>query len=209
MYSQDSFICQQTCSFYIFNVSNDNSRICLPSCPESAPFSESGLCTIQCQSLAYQIQNGVNTCVEKCTQYFEPTNGQKKCVEKCQNGHNGAQCGNNKTTQTIAIAVSISIICIIIIIAVVLICLKGKQKQIQRTHKIVETKKAPNSLYNKNGKVVLQLLPERQQIQRKIKTGRGKKPQSRPQQRQHKVLPKERFDINDRFTWFEDLQVTL
>ncbi|CAL5983418.1 Hypothetical_protein [Hexamita inflata] len=80
-----------------------------------------------------------------------------------------------------------------------------RQPNVQKLKPIQPNKlKEPQrSVLNKNGKLVLQIKPERKQLQQIQKRENSV---SKLNQKWDKVLQKK---INDRFNWFEDLQVTL
>ncbi|CAL6099994.1 Hypothetical_protein [Hexamita inflata] len=80
-----------------------------------------------------------------------------------------------------------------------------RQPNVQKLKPIQPNKlKEPQrSVLNKNGKLVLQIKPEKKQLQQIQKRENSV---SKLNQKRDKVLQKK---INDRFNWFEDLQVTL
>ncbi|CAL6017974.1 Cathepsin_L [Hexamita inflata] len=83
---QDQTIfCQDSCTLYLINASNSNSKQCLSKCPTTAPYSESGLCSIRCPSGAYAIMDSINVCQPLCLNYYvtNASSDSKICVDQC------------------------------------------------------------------------------------------------------------------------------
>ncbi|CAL6030831.1 Conserved_hypothetical protein [Hexamita inflata] len=83
-----SLVCQESCTNYVFNTSNDNSKQCLDTCPDDLPFSDSGKCVARCMSGAYQVFSSLSqtlVCQSSCTLYvFNTTNSNsKQCLSSC------------------------------------------------------------------------------------------------------------------------------
>ncbi|CAL6018844.1 Cathepsin_L [Hexamita inflata] len=86
MSGQDqTLFCQDSCSLYVINASNSNSKQCLSQCPTTAPYSESGLCSIRCPSGSYAIIDNINICQPLCLNYYvtNASSDSKICVDSC------------------------------------------------------------------------------------------------------------------------------
>ncbi|CAL6019273.1 Cathepsin_L [Hexamita inflata] len=91
------FVCVPSCTFYVLNASNADSKTCLSSCPASIPFSDSGLCSARCASGAYSNATGPLICQDSCLEFFfvNTTNQNSKlCLSVCPTTQmtNGKEC---------------------------------------------------------------------------------------------------------------------
>ncbi|CAL6031001.1 proprotein_convertase subtilisin/kexin type 5 isoform X1 [Hexamita inflata] len=89
--------CQVSCALYVFNSSNQDSKQCLPSCPTTAPYSDSGLCSVRCASGNYSNATGSFVCQGACSKFFvtnASNSNSKQCVDSCQAGQltSGQEC---------------------------------------------------------------------------------------------------------------------
>ncbi|CAL6017994.1 Cathepsin_L [Hexamita inflata] len=89
--------CQASCALYVLNSSNQDSKQCLPSCPTTAPYSDSGLCSARCASGNYSNATGSFVCQGACPKFFATNasnSNSKQCVDSCQAGQltSGQEC---------------------------------------------------------------------------------------------------------------------
>ncbi|CAL6018894.1 Cathepsin_L [Hexamita inflata] len=80
-------ICTTECSFYVFNVSNGNSKQCISQCPSATPYYEVGYCVSKCTYSMYYVGTGTQTliCQSSSCNYFvmNTTSNQKQCLSRC------------------------------------------------------------------------------------------------------------------------------
>ncbi|CAL6017872.1 Cathepsin_L [Hexamita inflata] len=84
-----TLMCQTSCTFYVLNASNSNSKQCLPSCPAATPYSDAGLCSARCASGNYSNSAGSLICQGACAKFFvtnASNSNSKQCVDSCQAG---------------------------------------------------------------------------------------------------------------------------
>ncbi|CAL6086296.1 Cathepsin_L [Hexamita inflata] len=91
------FVCVPSCTFYVLNATNADSKTCLTSCPANIPFSDSGLCSARCTSGAYSNATGPLICQGSCLEFFfvNTTNDNSKlCLSVCPATQmtNGKEC---------------------------------------------------------------------------------------------------------------------
>ncbi|CAL6019537.1 Cathepsin_L [Hexamita inflata] len=91
------FVCVPSCTFYVLNATNADSKTCLTSCPANIPFSDSGLCSAKCTSGAYSNATGPLVCQDSCLEFFfvNTTNdNSKQCLSVCPATQmtNGKEC---------------------------------------------------------------------------------------------------------------------
>ncbi|CAL6086388.1 Cathepsin_L [Hexamita inflata] len=91
------FVCVPSCTFYVLNATNADSKTCLSSCPANIPFSDSGLCSARCTSGAYSNATGPLICQDSCLEFFfvNTTNDNSKlCLSVCPATQmtNGKEC---------------------------------------------------------------------------------------------------------------------
>ncbi|CAL6034555.1 Cathepsin_L [Hexamita inflata] len=78
--------CQIGCVYYVLNASNQNSKQCLSTCPDTLLYSDNGLCSSRCSSGAYFNSNNIFTCTSSCQIYFvtnTSNQNSKQCVDSC------------------------------------------------------------------------------------------------------------------------------
>ncbi|CAL6019505.1 Cathepsin_L [Hexamita inflata] len=91
------FVCVPSCTFYVLNATNADSKTCLSSCPANIPFSDSGLCSARCTSGAYSNATGPLICQDSCLEFFfvNTTNDNSRlCLSVCPATQmtNGKEC---------------------------------------------------------------------------------------------------------------------
>ncbi|CAL6086332.1 Cathepsin_L [Hexamita inflata] len=91
------FVCVPSCTFYVLNATNADSKTCLTSCPANIPFSDAGLCSARCTSGAYSNATGPLICQDSCLEFFfvNTTNDNSRlCLSVCPATQmtNGKEC---------------------------------------------------------------------------------------------------------------------
>ncbi|CAL6081504.1 VSP [Hexamita inflata] len=83
---QQTLVCQDSCTFYVLNATNANSKQCLAACTDGMPYSHAGLCCDRCPTGAYSLQASVPVCQDACLAFFitNASNGNsRQCVDPC------------------------------------------------------------------------------------------------------------------------------
>ncbi|CAL6083312.1 Conserved_hypothetical protein [Hexamita inflata] len=83
---QQTLVCQDSCTFYVLNATNANSKQCLAACTDDLPYSDAGLCCARCPKGAYSLQASVRVCQDACLAFFitNASNGNsRQCVDPC------------------------------------------------------------------------------------------------------------------------------
>ncbi|CAL6060750.1 Cathepsin_L [Hexamita inflata] len=91
IYSSGILRCQDSCIYYIYNVSNDYSKQCFEQCPTNLPYSDNGQCSSRCTSGIYQNISGILICQMSCQNYAiinESNQNSYYCVDICRSPHN-------------------------------------------------------------------------------------------------------------------------
>ncbi|CAL5978782.1 Conserved_hypothetical protein [Hexamita inflata] len=81
-----TLFCQTTCTYFVLNATNGNSKQCLVQCEQTLPYSDSGLCSARCASGNYINQTGICTCLSSCSNLFIVNTSNlnsKECVDAC------------------------------------------------------------------------------------------------------------------------------
>ncbi|CAL6030959.1 Cathepsin_L [Hexamita inflata] len=80
----NQYICQDSCSLFITNISNQNSKQCIKFCPLAAPYYDPGSCSVSCTSGYFTVDSGVQQffCQQPCALFIN-MNNQRQCVKQC------------------------------------------------------------------------------------------------------------------------------
>ncbi|CAL6006145.1 Conserved_hypothetical protein [Hexamita inflata] len=141
--------CQDTCQYWIVNVSRDNAVQCFPKCPAQAPFSRNGYCNAWCAN--YANISGQLTCVKSCPVFFmvnkEYPNA-NMCIDSCNSSQIlkekecRPKCNGNCASPVVKSTIIVSLVVIFIFITIILTFVYCRKNHKNAIKKVKTLKKA-------------------------------------------------------------------